>query len=89
MASDSKVPAMAQSNATSHKIPPLMLVDDLFRARALDEDQVPLLYFAKDQRGVTDFEHFTGKDLDRYIDRAAKYYIMKGLQPVCRPQSSG
>lgn len=62
----------------------MILVDDLLRARARDEDQVPLLYFAEGERNVTDFEHFTGKDLDRFVDHAAKFYISKGLKPVRR-----
>ena len=75
-------PATTQVNATSDKAPPLILVDDLIRAIALDENQVPLLYFAKSERGVTDFEGFTGKDLDRFVDHAAKFYMDKGLKPV-------
>ena len=62
----------------------MILVDDLICARAVDEEQVPLLSFPKGERGVTDFEHFTGKDLDRFVDHAAKYYVGKGLEAVCR-----
>lgn len=60
----------------------MLILDDLMRARALDDEQVPLLSFPKSERGVTDYEHFCGKDLDRFIDFAAKYYITKGLEPV-------
>lgn len=75
-------PASASVNGTSDKATPLILVDDLIRAVALDEKQAPLLYFAKSERGVTDFEGFTGKDLDRFVDHAAKFYMSRGLKPV-------
>ncbi len=64
----------------------MLIVDDLMRARALDDQQTPLLSFPKSERDVTDYEHFCGKDLDRFIDLAVKYYITKDLQPVSRSQ---
>ena len=60
----------------------MMIVDDLIRTRAQEEDQVCLLSFPKDERSVTDFEHFNAQDLDRFVDQAAKYYIEKGLEAV-------
>ena len=84
MASHSVAPPTAEINTISGAAPPMILVDDLIRWRALDEDQVPLLYFAKGERSATDFEQFNGKDLDRFVDHAAKFYINKGLKPVRR-----
>lgn len=60
----------------------LLILDDLIRARAQDKVQTPLLYFPETERGVTDYEPFTGRDLDRMIDQAAKYYMRCGLEPV-------
>ena len=64
----------------------MLILDDLIRARALDEEQVPLLSFPKSERGVTDYEHFDGKDLDRFIDCTSRYYITLGLEPVSKSQ---
>ena len=63
----------------------IVLSDDLLRLRAMDVIQVPLLCFPTSERGTTDYEQFNGKDLDRFVDQAAKYYINCGLQPVGEP----
>ncbi len=62
----------------------MLILDDLIRARALDDEQVPLLSYPKSERGLTDYEHFCGKDLNNFIDCAAKYYISMGLKPVSK-----
>ena len=59
-----------------------LIADDLLRARALDKIQTPLLCFPRSERGVIDYEGFTGSDIDRFVDHAAKYYLTHGLQPV-------
>ena len=56
--------------------------DDLLRLRAADKIQVPLLCFPKSERGSVDYEEFNGRDIDRFVDQAAKYYMRCGLQPV-------
>ncbi|KAK4691546.1 hypothetical protein P7C71_g5477, partial [Lecanoromycetidae sp. Uapishka_2] len=58
-----------------------LICEDLLQARAADKDQIPLLCFPKTERGTIDYEHYTGKDIDRYVDHAAKYYMRCGLQP--------
>ena len=60
----------------------IILSDDLLRLRAADKTQVPLLCFPKSERGTVDYEDFTGRDIDRFVDQAAKYYMRCGLQPV-------
>ena len=70
-------PSFAQSGE-------ILILDDLIRQRAADSDQVPLLAFPESERGITDYEEFTGQRLDRFIDRAAKYYVHYGLEPVVR-----
>ena len=63
----------------------ITLSDDLLRLRAGDNTQVPLLCFPKSERGTLDYEEFTGRDIDRFVDQAAKYYMSCGLQPVGEP----
>lgn len=65
----------------------ILILDDLIRQRAADSDQTPLLAFPKSETGITDYEKFTGQDLDRFIDQAAKYYVRCGLDPVGRVYS--
>ena len=60
----------------------LIVSDDLLRLRAADEIQVPLLCFPKSERGTLDYEEFTGRDIDRFVDHAAKFYMKSGLKPV-------
>ncbi|CAF9919359.1 MAG: hypothetical protein ALECFALPRED_001136 [Alectoria fallacina] len=60
----------------------LIVSDDLLRLRAADEIQVPLLCFPKSERGTLDYEEFTGRDIDRFVDHAAKFYMKSGLKPT-------
>ena len=64
------------------------LLHDVFRARAADPVQVPLLAFPRSPRGAADFEYFTGKDLDRFTDEAAWYYATARIDTVGRLTSS-
>lgn len=59
-----------------------LLLDDLFRLRAADPVQVPLLGFPKSEKGTKDFELLTGQDLNRFVDRAAKHYVESELHTV-------
>ena len=67
----------------------ILILDDLIRQRAADSDQVPLLAFPKSERGITDYEEFTGQRLDLFIDQAAKYYVRCGLKAVGRMYCCG
>ena len=60
----------------------LVICDDLLRLRAADKEQVPLLCFPKSERSTVDYEQFTGKEIYRFVDHAAKYYMKCGLEPV-------
>ena len=60
----------------------IILLDDLLRLRAADKTQMPLLCFPKSERGIVDYEEFNGRDIDRFVDQAAKYYMRCGLEPV-------
>ena len=59
-----------------------VIVDNLIQARATDIIQTPLFCFSKTERGITDYEGFTGKDIDRFVNHAAKYYLEHGLQSM-------
>ncbi|KAL8694896.1 MAG: hypothetical protein Q9218_000560 [Villophora microphyllina] len=58
----------------------LVIIDDVFKARAKDKIQTPLIAFPKSERGASDFEFFTGQDLDRIIEHAARHYMRAGLR---------
>lgn len=60
----------------------LVLLDDVFKARAKDKVQTPLIAFPKSERGAGDFEFFTGQDLDRIIEHAARHYMNTKLKVV-------
>lgn len=60
----------------------LIIFDDLLRLRAADKTQVPLLCFPRSERGSVDYDEFTGRDIDRFVDQAAKYYMRCKLHPV-------
>ncbi|MCJ1381650.1 hypothetical protein MMC17_004761 [Xylographa soralifera] len=49
------------------------LLHEVFRHRAADPVQVPLMAFPK--LGFADYEYFTGKILDRFTDTAAWHYM--------------
>lgn len=66
-----------------------VLIDDLFKARADDKNPTPLLAFPRSKRGVSDFESFTGQDLDRFIEHAARHYLQAGLRVVSAVLCSG
>ncbi|KAL8749393.1 MAG: hypothetical protein Q9199_007714, partial [Rusavskia elegans] len=57
-----------------------ILIDDLFRARAKDKDQKPLIAFPRSERSVSDFEYFTARDFDRFVEHAARHYLGLGLK---------
>ncbi|PQE05909.1 nrps-like enzyme protein [Rutstroemia sp. NJR-2017a BVV2] len=59
-----------------------LILDDLITVRANDEEQVPVLAYPRPGKGIADFECFTGRDLDRFIDHALKEYLKYGLAPV-------
>jgi len=56
------------------------LLHEVFRHRAADPIQLPLMAFPKS--GFADYEHFTGKILDRFTDKAAWHYDKANLQTV-------
>jgi hypothetical protein len=58
--------------------------DDVIRERAVDEDQNPLIAYPKSSLGITDYEFFDGRQLDRLVDGAAKYLLTCGVRALVR-----
>ena len=70
---------------SSESLGDFYLLDDVFKLRAADKIQIPLLAFPKSERAVAEFEYFTGQDMDRFIDVAAKHYQEVNLKAVSFP----
>ncbi len=62
----------------------LKVLDDIICHRATDEPPVPILGYPRFKHSVDDYELFTGKQLDSFVDAAVKYFIRCGLEPVIR-----
>lgn len=56
------------------------LLHEVFRHRAADPIQRPLMAFPKS--GFADYEYFTGKVLDQFTDTAAWHYAKANIQTV-------
>lgn len=63
----------------------LKVLDDVIRHRAADDPPVPILGYPRSEYSVDDYELFTGKQLDQFIDTAVKYFISLGFKPVREP----
>ena len=70
---------------SSESLGDFYLLDDVFKLRAADKIQNPLIAFPKSDRAVAEFEYFTGQDIDRFIDMAAKHYQEAKLRAVSFP----
>ena len=64
----------------------LKVLDDIIRHRAADDPPAPILAYPRPGT-VADYEYFTGRDLDRLIDGAARRYLSLGLSTVRKPRS--
>lgn len=64
-------------------------VDDLIVSRSRDQDQTPLVAFPKSETTLTEFDHFTGKDLDSLAGRIAARLIELGLSPTVSDYLAG
>ena len=59
-----------------------VLLGDLFRLRAADPVQVPLMGIHKSEATARPFELLTAQHLNRFIDNSAKHYIESNLRVV-------
>ena len=60
----------------------LKVLDDIVRYRAADDPSAPIFGYPKSEETVNEFETFTGKELDQFVDGAVKYFLESGLKPV-------
>ena len=60
----------------------LRVLDDIIRHRAADDPPAPILGYPKSEDTVDEYENFTGKELDQFVDGAVKYFLESGLKPV-------
>lgn len=60
----------------------LKVLDDIIRYRAADDPPAPILGYPKSEETVNEYENFTGKELDQFVDGAVKYFLESGLKPV-------
>lgn len=60
----------------------LKVLDDIIRHRAADHPPLPILGYPRFKHSVVDYELFTGKQLDLFVDATVKYFIRSGLEPV-------
>lgn len=58
------------------------LLDDVFKLRAANKVQIPLVTFPKLERAVTDFEYHIGQNLNRFVYLATKYYTEANIKAV-------
>lgn len=58
------------------------VLDDLIRLPAGDAEQVPILAYPKFENDPVNYEHFTGQDLDRFVDHAVKLLLARGFKAV-------
>jgi hypothetical protein len=60
----------------------LKVLDDIIRYRALDDPPTTILGYPKFDDRVDEYETFTGKQLDEFVDAAVHYFMHYGLRPV-------
>ena len=70
---------MAVENANA-SLGDFVLLDELFRLRAADSNQVPLMGIHKSEAPAGTFELLTGQHLNRFIDHSAKHYVESNLR---------
>ncbi|KAI5293851.1 putative PKS/NRPS-like protein biosynthetic cluster [Ascosphaera acerosa] len=59
----------------------LHVLDDVIRHRANDAEQKHTVAYPRGT-SITDYEYLQGRDIDRFVDAAAKHLIANGLGPV-------
>ncbi len=62
----------------------MWMIDDLIRERGRDEEQVPILGYPRNKDTASDYEFFTGRELDRMVDEACRAFVTKGFETVRR-----
>ncbi|KAL9625656.1 MAG: hypothetical protein Q9160_000370 [Pyrenula sp. 1 TL-2023] len=73
---------MGDAEITSADNAGIQTLDELIRRRSEESIQIPLLAYPESKQGLTDYEFFSGKDINRLIDGAVKRLIKEGFTPV-------
>lgn len=60
----------------------LKVLDDIIRYRAADDPLAPILRYPQSEDTVSEYEYFTGKELDLFVDGVVRYFLESGLKPV-------
>ena len=69
------------SNPTRNSfIPVHATIDDLLRSYVAEPVNTPLVGYPV--HGVSDFEEYTARDLDRFADAAVARYMNAGIEPA-------
>lgn len=76
-------------NKQKDEAPESILVDDLIRQRARENNEVPLVAYPKSEQGLTDYQTFTAKSIDHYITKAAEKLRENGYGCVHDIEHSG
>lgn len=63
----------------------LRVLDDVIRYRAADSPPVSILGYPRGE-SADDYETFTGEQLDKFIDAAAKYFVSCGIKEASSNQ---
>ncbi|RAL67420.1 hypothetical protein DID88_008175 [Monilinia fructigena] len=58
----------------------LKVLDDIIRHRSKDNPPAPILGYPRSEDNPSDYETFTGQELDSFVDAACKYFIKNGLK---------
>ena len=60
----------------------LKVLDDIVRHRAADVPAVPIIGYPRSEDSVSDYERFTGKDLDGFVNAACIRFLSLGFKAV-------
>lgn len=63
----------------------LKVLDDIVRHRAQDDPPRPILGYPKFEQSVDEYELFTGKKLDLFVENAARKLLEAGMHSVSLP----
>lgn len=63
----------------------LKVLDDIVRHRSQDDPPRPILGYPQFEQSVNEYELFTGKKLDLFVENAARKLLEAGLRSVSIP----
>lgn len=82
LGTSSPASSYASSSVQTHiESDTIFTINDLLLNRAKTVPEVPLVSYPATLNGLTDFVHYTAKNLDNFAEEAAKKYLQLGLIP--------